>query len=131
MKETIILFEDEGYSQFLPLVYTRPVYELRCGVFTLRERVAALLGTPPAAICRPHLASVYGAGRWPLGLLADTAPLIFVNGRACDLAWLPDLLAAPLNTVFVTPSASGRRGDHTARCARLAGAGQRGAARSA
>ena len=57
MTDTVILFEDEGYRLFLPLVYSRPVFELRCGVFTLRERVAALLGQPPAAICRPHLAT--------------------------------------------------------------------------
>ena len=93
--ETVILFEDEGYRPFLPLVILRPVFDLRCGIFTLRERLAALLGRAPAAICRAHLASVYGGGRWPLGLLSASQPLTFVNGRALDLDWLPGLLDAP------------------------------------
>src|SRR5689334_11475724 len=99
MSDTIVLFEDEGWRVFLPLVYSRPVFELRCGIFTLRERVAAQLGRPPTAICRPHLTSVYGAGRWPLALLSGSAPLTFVNGRALDAGWLNALLEEPINTV--------------------------------
>lgn len=101
MAENIILFEDEGYRPFIPLVYSRPVFELRCGIYTLRERITAQMGQQPAAICRPHLAGVYGAGRWPLGLLSRSEPLIFVNGRALDVDWLPRLAAAPVDTVFI------------------------------
>jgi UDP-N-acetylglucosamine diphosphorylase/glucosamine-1-phosphate N-acetyltransferase len=96
-----ILFEDEGFRYLLPLVYARPVYDLRCGIFTLRERIQALLGIQPAGICRAHLATVHGAGRWPLGLLSHSAPLTFVNGRALSLDWLPHLLNEPVNTVYV------------------------------
>ncbi len=102
MAELLVLFEDEAAGRFVPLSYTRPLYDMRCGVFTLRERVALLSGSEPAGICRAHLAAVHGAGRWPLGLLASGAPLVLVNGRALDLAWLPALRAAPPNTVFVT-----------------------------
>jgi len=35
----IALFEDETYENFLPITYTRPVYECRTGMYTLRERV--------------------------------------------------------------------------------------------
>lgn len=105
--EKIILFEDEGYRTFLPLTYTRPTFELRCGIYTLRERIVALLGLQPSAICRPHLAQVYGAGRWPLGLLRESMPLVFVNGRALDIDWLPRLLAEPPNTVYVAGAATG------------------------
>jgi len=119
MPDTIILFEDEGFRLFLPLVYSRPVFDLRCGLFTARERAAMLLGQSPAAICRPHLAGVYGTGRWPLGLLSDRAPVTFVNGRALDLGWLTDLLNAPLDTVYVTDSAPGIIGGPTFLGARL------------
>lgn len=102
MIDTVILFEDEGYQQFLPLVYARPLYELRCGIFTLRERLAAMLIRQPAGICRPHLAPVYGTGRWPLGLLAEQTPLLFVNGRALHVPWLLPLMGEPLNTIYVT-----------------------------
>jgi UDP-N-acetylglucosamine diphosphorylase/glucosamine-1-phosphate N-acetyltransferase len=107
MSDTIILFEDEGYRAFVPLVYSRPVYELRCGIFTLRERIAALLGRTPAAICRPHLASVYGAGRWPLALLSQSTPLTLVNGRVMNVAWLSKLMAATPNTVYVADAGPG------------------------
>jgi UDP-N-acetylglucosamine diphosphorylase/glucosamine-1-phosphate N-acetyltransferase len=110
MSDTIILFEDEGYRPFLPLVYTRPVFDLRCGIFTLRERVAAQLGRSPEAICRPHLSTAYGAGRWPLGLLSASQPLIFVNGRALDLDWLPGLLDSPIDTVLVADTGPGLLG---------------------
>ncbi len=39
MKTAICIFEDDKYSNFLPLVYTRPVYDLRCGILTLREKI--------------------------------------------------------------------------------------------
>src|SRR6186997_802685 len=119
MPDTVILFEDEGYRSFLPLVHTRPVYDLRCGIFTLRERLAALLGRPPAAICRPHLSAVYGGGRWPLGLLSASQPLIFVNGRSLGLDWLPDLLAAPKDTVLVADTGPGVLGGPVLLGARL------------
>jgi UDP-N-acetylglucosamine diphosphorylase/glucosamine-1-phosphate N-acetyltransferase len=35
----VALFEDEAYENFLPITYTRPVYECRTGMYTLRERV--------------------------------------------------------------------------------------------
>ena len=108
MSDTVILFEDEGFQLFLPLVYSRPVFELRCGIFTLRERLSAMLVRQPAAICRPHLAAVYGAGRWPLRLLAEQNPLLFVNGRATDLPWLAALMAEPLNTIYISAGPQGQ-----------------------
>jgi UDP-N-acetylglucosamine diphosphorylase / glucose-1-phosphate thymidylyltransferase / UDP-N-acetylgalactosamine diphosphorylase / glucosamine-1-phosphate N-acetyltransferase / galactosamine-1-phosphate N-acetyltransferase len=119
MNDAVILFEDEGYRPFLPLVYTRPVFDLRCGIFTLRERLAALLGRAPAAICRAHLATVYGGGRWPLGLLGTSQPLTFVNGRARGLDWLPSLLNAPENTVLVADTGPGLLGGSVLLGARL------------
>jgi len=35
----IVLFEDSGFENLYPLTYLRPVFELRCGAFTLRERI--------------------------------------------------------------------------------------------
>ncbi len=35
----VALFEDEVYANFLPLIYTRPVFECRSGMFSFLERV--------------------------------------------------------------------------------------------
>lgn len=35
----IIIYEDEGHKNFLPLTWTRPVYDLRCGINTLAEKI--------------------------------------------------------------------------------------------
>ncbi|HMK39557.1 MAG TPA: putative sugar nucleotidyl transferase, partial [Bacteroidota bacterium] len=39
MIDRICLFEDQYFRRLLPLVYTRAVYDLRCGMLTLREKV--------------------------------------------------------------------------------------------
>lgn len=39
MKPAILIFEDNLTQNFLPLTFLRPVYELRCGVFTIREKI--------------------------------------------------------------------------------------------
>lgn len=39
MVDSICLFEGLYYTRLLPLVYFRPVYDLRCGILTLREKV--------------------------------------------------------------------------------------------
>ena len=38
----ITFFEDQGFRAFLPLTYSRPIYDMRCGIYTLRERVETL-----------------------------------------------------------------------------------------
>lgn len=39
MKTIICLFEDSGFANLLPLVYTRPVYDLNCGILSIREKI--------------------------------------------------------------------------------------------
>ncbi|MFV9505441.1 MAG: putative sugar nucleotidyl transferase [Oscillochloridaceae bacterium umkhey_bin13] len=43
----MILFADEGYRTLLPLTHVRPAFGLRCGRYTLRERVARILSYAP------------------------------------------------------------------------------------
>ncbi|PMP74064.1 MAG: hypothetical protein C0184_15450, partial [Chloroflexus aggregans] len=57
---TIILFEDERWPYFATLVQARPIFELRCGAFTTRERVVALLGRPAYGLARSHLMPHFG-----------------------------------------------------------------------
>lgn len=38
----IIIFEDSKYNDFFPITLTRPVWDVRCGLFTMWERYATL-----------------------------------------------------------------------------------------
>jgi UDP-N-acetylglucosamine diphosphorylase/glucosamine-1-phosphate N-acetyltransferase len=50
MKRSICLFEDAKLENLLPLVFLRPVYELRCGILTLREKVVHYFPTAKIAL---------------------------------------------------------------------------------
>src|SRR5258706_2165678 len=70
--KNIILFDDESREQMLPLSYTRPVAELRTGIFTIKERWEKLLkGTAS------YITSDYLSQRFPMVLEDDN---IVING---------------------------------------------------
>jgi UDP-N-acetylglucosamine diphosphorylase/glucosamine-1-phosphate N-acetyltransferase len=101
----IIIFEDEGCRRLQVLNHARPTCDLRCGALTLRERVAATLAhlgdaQTLALLCRPHLMECYSQGSFGTAL-SQSEPLVLVNGRALDLGWLPELLAAPADTALL------------------------------
>jgi UDP-N-acetylglucosamine diphosphorylase/glucosamine-1-phosphate N-acetyltransferase len=136
----LLLFEDEHWHNFAPLVYTRPVFDLRCGAFTLRERLAEFMTNPPIplqhiissntlpvpsdatrffphntlfasdsqtspalfGLCRSYLMDCYGPEGGLGVVLRESEPLILVNGRAINITWLPDLLQAPVGTVYTS-----------------------------
>lgn len=105
----VIIFEDEVWRQFAPLIYTRPIFEIRCGAFTLYERVARFLdqhryGTSPniGGLCRSYLMPCYGPSEGRGSFLSESTPLILINGRTIHLDWLPALLEAPQNTVYIS-----------------------------
>ncbi len=93
--EHICLFEDQGATRFSPLVYFRPVYNLRCGITSLREKT--LHRFPRAGFtlhCRAFLAS-YMRHRNP-GVLVNEIPgdrCLFVNGRVVADDRLPRLVS--------------------------------------
>jgi UDP-N-acetylglucosamine diphosphorylase/glucosamine-1-phosphate N-acetyltransferase len=44
VKTLLVLFEDNTSQQFRPLSWSRPVYEIPCGIFNLRQRAAFACG---------------------------------------------------------------------------------------
>ena len=55
----ICLFEDQFSRNFFPLTYFRPVYDLRCGILTLREKILHYLSASSVSLyVRQYLASV-------------------------------------------------------------------------
>lgn len=109
---TILLFEGDLWRNFAPLVYSRPLFELRCGGFTLRERAEALAAQCAnqssrkercphvAGLCRPHLMEYYGSPGGMQSLICDSEPITLINGRVLDLSWLLDLINGPVGTVY-------------------------------
>lgn len=55
----IILFDDDKYNEFLPLVYTRPIGALRCGIFTLSEKWEFTMNASVSFFSKPYLESKY------------------------------------------------------------------------
>jgi len=53
----VCLFEDESFESFFPLTYTRPIFELKCGMFSLRERLRKVFQNHPVMLAvRDYLA---------------------------------------------------------------------------
>ncbi len=79
----ICLYEDTSCTSLYPLVYLRPVYELRCGVFTLREKIGRLMPRAKTALfTRPELRMVTEEENPGLRVnQLDEEPTWFVNGR--------------------------------------------------
>jgi UDP-N-acetylglucosamine diphosphorylase/glucosamine-1-phosphate N-acetyltransferase len=75
-----VVYEDHGWWRFLPLTYARPVYELVCGMGSLRGRLEATVGID-ALWCRPGLADVPpDSPEKPLNQPL-TRPALLLNGR--------------------------------------------------
>ncbi|WP_235292206.1 GlmU family protein [Portibacter lacus] len=55
----LILFDDDSRDRMLPLVYTRPVCELRVGILTIREKWELLLDTKASYITQDYLSKKY------------------------------------------------------------------------
>ncbi|MDI6760647.1 MAG: putative sugar nucleotidyl transferase [Candidatus Brocadiaceae bacterium] len=88
----ICIFEDSGYSGLLPLVYTRPVYHLRCGILSLEEKILHQYpGTSVSLFCRDYLADVLKEiSKQRINTLDTGAEgYLFVNGRLLECEQIP------------------------------------------
>lgn len=85
----VAFFEDKGAANFTPVALTRPVFELVCGQFSLRDRVLRQAKpTEWGAFLRSWLAETYRV-REPAAHVNDTlwlsrGPTLLINGR-----WVP------------------------------------------
>ena len=93
---TICFFEDEGDRLFAPLTLTRPVDDLRIGIFTIREKWQRHLGTSRTTrVVREPLAYLFGndffdsSGGKSTRSSGDESLVLWINAR-----WLPDPEAA-------------------------------------
>lgn len=88
----ICVFEDHQYVQLVPLVYTKGVFELRCGLFTSLERIFRHYSNAGITLfCRDYLSHVLRE-RYPYHvntLPAEGDVCLFLNGRMVLPAPIP------------------------------------------
>ncbi len=103
----LCIFEDDTYSNFYPLTYLRPVFQLRCGIFTLYERIVKAFNPDDITlICRKNLnPTLRESGFNPLTSAFDLdTRMLFVNGgilSAFELSRAITLLPDE-NTVYLS-----------------------------
>ncbi|MFO0973110.1 MAG: putative sugar nucleotidyl transferase [Phycisphaerae bacterium] len=79
----LVVFEDAAWSQFLPLAYWRALFDLRCGLDTLLDKIESACAATAALAVRAPLAEVVSARRQRPLVSADAQrPRLYVNGRA-------------------------------------------------
>jgi UDP-N-acetylglucosamine diphosphorylase/glucosamine-1-phosphate N-acetyltransferase len=81
----ICIFEDENYRRLLPLTHFRPVYDLRCGLTTLREKIARVYPDEIFILhTRDYLKGTVKekhTGAYVNEVPKDASRLLLINGR--------------------------------------------------
>jgi UDP-N-acetylglucosamine diphosphorylase / glucose-1-phosphate thymidylyltransferase / UDP-N-acetylgalactosamine diphosphorylase / glucosamine-1-phosphate N-acetyltransferase / galactosamine-1-phosphate N-acetyltransferase len=104
----IILYEDTSQPSLLPLTHVNPDFDLRCGVFTARERAARLFADATIALgVRTHLADVMrersGAVVNEFAVEGSSPACLHLSGRALlDAAAARVLSSTTSDTGFLT-----------------------------
>ncbi len=80
----IILFDDNAHQTLLPLTFTRPVADLRIGIFTIAEKWSKHLNAGHSFYTQPWL-----QGKFPLKIEAEN---VFINGSVCPDEFLVDAI---------------------------------------
>ena len=95
MTRQLVIFEDEGYTNLLPLTWTRPATRLRCGIVNLWEKVVAAYSDAEIVIhTRDYVAPV----------VAEEIPKVKVNSLGAASALLINGRAvAPHNIAQLIP----------------------------
>lgn len=93
-----ILFEDSYRNQLLPLTYTRAVFELRAGIFTIKERWEAFLAEKVFTKAYGYLESLFTE------LPRSHENLLWINGRYIpDEEFLKEIEALAPDTYLIDP----------------------------
>lgn len=84
MTTSLCIFEDRQVTSLLPLTALRPVWDLRCGIQTLEQKILREYpGIPVSHLCRPHLALLVREDHpdRPVNTLPTSGTCLFLNGR--------------------------------------------------
>lgn len=102
----ICIFEDEHYINFEPLVYSRPVYDLVCGMSTLKEKMIRAFPKEKMVLkCRKYIESFVREENPKCKVNQfDNDDYLFINGRIVAPSNLKNILKVKSNDdkVFVS-----------------------------
>lgn len=97
MAKKLFIFEDDKFENFYPLTYNRPVYELLCGIFLLREKFLSLYpSSETILLCRDYISDVLkDMTHFKVNDLEikEKDQLLFLNGRILAQDDLPQKLS--------------------------------------
>jgi len=104
----ICIFEDEQYLNFEPLIYSRPVYDLVCGMTTLKKKIIRAFPKEKVVLkCRKYLESFVREEN-PKCLVnqIDNDDYLFINGRIIAPLNLKNILSVKFGEekVFISDS---------------------------
>jgi UDP-N-acetylglucosamine diphosphorylase/glucosamine-1-phosphate N-acetyltransferase len=93
----VCIFEDPAHAGFMPLAYSRAVFELRCGMFALWEKITRDYAGDVEFFCitRSYLARALSERLgFPVNRVADFSgeAMLFINGRLLAPPGLSQLL---------------------------------------
>ena len=78
----LVVFEDAGWKNLLPLTWWRATFDLRCGLDSLLDKIERAAGARAELLARPDLAAVLASRQSRSVNALDAArPKLFVNGR--------------------------------------------------
>ena len=100
----ICIFEDKNYINLEPLIYSRPVYQLVCGITTLKEKILqSFPGRKYSLHCRAYLRDVLQQEfpKTPINKITDDECL-FINGRILSDINLSKLLTSKEDKLFLS-----------------------------
>jgi len=104
----ICIFEDEQYLNFEPLIYPRPVYDLICGMTTLKEKIIRVFPKEKVVLkCRNYLETFVKEENPKCKVNKfDDEDYLFINGRIIAPSNLKNILKLKSNEekVFVSKS---------------------------
>ena len=91
----ICIFEDEQHLNFEPLVYSRPVFDLICGMTTLKEKIIRIFPKEKITLkCRSYLEPFVKSENPKLKVNElDDEDYLFINGRIVAPLNLKNILA--------------------------------------
>jgi UDP-N-acetylglucosamine diphosphorylase/glucosamine-1-phosphate N-acetyltransferase len=95
----ICIFEDEQYLNFEPLIYSRPVFDLVCGITTLKEKIIRSFPKEKVVLkCRNYLEPFVKADNNKCKVnLFDNDDYLLINGRIIAPSSLKNILKLKSN----------------------------------